>query len=78
MSKPRILWSVIKQMKAGKIITFRRKNFQKKNILYFQSDSLEILNPEMAPLQIDGDHLPLPIKNFIIEILPSAFNLIQP
>ena len=77
MSKPRIIWSVFKQMKTGKIITFEEKNFHKKNILYFQSDSLEILNPEMAPLHIDGDHAPTD-KKFVIEILPSAFNLIRP
>ena len=77
MSKPRIIWSVFKQMKTGKIITFEEKNFHRKNILYFQSDSLEILNPEMAPLHIDGDHAPTD-KKFVIEILPSAFNLIRP
>jgi YegS/Rv2252/BmrU family lipid kinase len=77
MSKPRIIWSVFKQMKTGKIITFEEKNFHKKNILYFQTDSLEILNPEMAPLHIDGDHAPTD-KKFVIEILPSAFNLIRP
>jgi len=38
--------------------------------------SLEI-NPEMAPLHIDGDHAPTD-KKFVIEILPSAFNLIRP
>ena len=77
MSKPRIIWSVFKQMKTGKIITFEEKNFHKKNILYFQTDSLEIINPEMAPLHIDGDHAPTD-KKFVIEILPSAFNLIRP
>jgi len=77
MSKLRIIWSVFKQMKTGKIITFEEKNFHKKNILYFQSDSLEIINPEMAPLHIDGDHAPTD-KKFVIEILPSAFNLIRP
>ena len=77
MSKPRIIWSVFKQMKTGKIITFEEKNFHKKNILYFQTDSIEIINPEMAPLHIDGDHAPTD-KKFVIEILPSAFNLIRP
>lgn len=77
MSKPRIIWSVFKQMRTGKIITFEEKNFYKKNILYFQTDSLQIINPEMAPLHIDGDHAPTTEK-FDIEILPSAFTLIRP
>jgi diacylglycerol kinase (ATP) len=77
MSKPRIIWSVFKQMKTGKIITFEEKNFHRKNILYFQTNSLEIINPEMAPLHIDGDHA-VTNKKFNIEILPSAFNLIRP
>ncbi|KAA9042072.1 diacylglycerol kinase family lipid kinase [Ginsengibacter hankyongi] len=77
MSKLRIIWSVFKQMKTGKIITFEEKNFHKKNILYFQTGSLQIINPEMAPLHIDGDHAPT-AKKFDIEILPSAFTLIRP
>ena len=77
MSKPRIIWSVFKQMKTGKIIAFEEKNFHKKNILYFQTGSLQIINPEMAPLHIDGDHAPT-AKKFDIEILPSAFTLIRP
>ncbi len=77
MSKPRIIWSVFKQMKTGKIITFEEKNFNKKNVLYFQTNALEILNPDMAPLHIDGDHAATAEK-FTIEILPSAFTLIMP
>lgn len=77
MNKPRIVWSVFKQMRTGKIISFEEKKFHKKNILYFQTDSLQIVNPEMAPLHIDGDHAPTANK-FDIEILPAAFNLIRP
>ena len=77
MSKPRIIWSVFKQMKTGKIITFEEKNFNKKNVLYFQTNALQIINPDMAPLHIDGDHAATAEK-FTIEILPSAFNLIKP
>ncbi len=77
MSKPRIVWSVFKQMKTGKIITFEEKNFNKKNVLYFQTNALQIINSDMAPLHIDGDHAATAEK-FNIEILPSAFNLIQP
>ena len=77
MSKPRFIWSVFKQMKTGKIISHKEKDFQQKDILYFQTDKLQIINPEMAPLHIDGDHAPTN-KKFTIEILPAAFSLIQP
>ena len=77
MSKARIVWSVLKQMKSGKLSSHEEKNFHKKNILYFQTDKLKIINPKMAPLHIDGDHTKT-YKEFDIEILPAAFKLIQP
>jgi YegS/Rv2252/BmrU family lipid kinase len=77
MSKPKILWSVIKQMKAGKIKSHEEKKFLKNDILYFQTDKIKIINRQLAPLHIDGDHAPTN-KKFDIEILPAAFRLIQP
>ena len=77
MSKPRIIWSVFKQMKTGKISSHEEKDFHQKDILYFQTDKLQIINPEMAPLHIDGDYATTNNK-FNIEILPAAFSLIQP
>ena len=77
MSKPRILWSVIKQMEAGKIRSHEEKKFHTKDILYFQTDKIQIINPGLAPLHIDGDHTQT-YKEFNIEILPAAFRLIQP
>ena len=77
MSKPRILWSVIKQMETGKIRSHEEKKFHMKDILYFQTDKIKIINPGLAPLHIDGDHTQT-YKEFNIEILPAAFRLIQP
>ncbi len=77
MSKPRILWSVIRQMKAGRIRNYEEEKFLIKDILYFQTDKIKIYNPASAPLHIDGDHKQTD-KKFEIEILPSAFRLIQP
>jgi diacylglycerol kinase (ATP) len=77
MSKPRILWSVIKQMKTGKILSPEEDNFHTKNIFYFQTDKIKITNTRLAPLHIDGDHAQTN-KEFNIEILPAAFRLIQP
>jgi diacylglycerol kinase (ATP) len=77
MSKPKILWSVLKQMSVGKISNVNEKNFHEKDVLYFQTDSLQINNPGMAPLHIDGDHIPTD-KEFDIKILPSVFTLLVP
>ena len=49
----------------------------KKKIIYFQTPSLVIENPQRAPLHIDGDPSATSEK-FIIRIVPKAFMLIQP
>ncbi|MEO8764739.1 MAG: YegS/Rv2252/BmrU family lipid kinase [Ginsengibacter sp.] len=77
MSKPGILWSVIKHMKAGKIRNHEETKFHSKGVLYFQTDKIKISNPGLAPLHIDGDHAQTSAE-FNIEILPAAFRLIQP
>jgi len=77
MSKPKIVWSVFKQMQSGKISDVKKKDFHQKDILYFQTKDIEIVNAQMAPLHIDGDHVST-YKELKIEILPSAFNLLVP
>ena len=77
MSKPKIVWSVFKQMQSGKISDIKEKDFHQKDILYFQTKDIEIVNSQMAPLHIDGDHAST-YKELKIEILPSAFNLLVP
>ncbi len=64
-------------MSVGKISNLKEKNFHEKDVLYFQTGSLQINNPGMAPLHIDGDHAPTD-KKFNIEILPAAFTLLTP
>jgi diacylglycerol kinase (ATP) len=75
--KPQILWSVIRQMKAGKIAGYDEKHLDRKNILYFQTDKIQIVNPSLAPLHIDGDYTETTTR-FNIDILPAAFRLLQP
>lgn len=77
MSKPKIIWSVFRQMKAGKISNTIEKDFYNKDVLYFQTDKLQLINSQMAPLHIDGDHSPT-AKIFTVEILPAAFKLLVP
>ena len=77
MSKPKIVWSVFKQMQSGKISDVKEKDFHQKDILYFQTKNIEITNSQMAPLHIDGDHTGT-YKELRIEVLPSALNLLVP
>lgn len=77
MNKLRVIWAVLKQMKTGKLTMFSEQNLSKKSVLYLQDKKMRIHNKSKAPLHIDGDPAPTS-EYFDIEILPSAFRLIQP
>lgn len=49
----------------------------KKNLEYFNAQNIRIINKSNAPVHIDGDPLEVE-KEYTIEILPSAYKLIQP
>ena len=76
MSKARMIWAILKQIRSGEVGT-QEENFHKKEVLYFQTDKLIIHNHQLAPLHIDGDPAQTS-KIFKIEILPKAFKLIMP
>jgi diacylglycerol kinase family enzyme len=77
MSKARMLYAVLQQIRAGKVMHSDEKNFHKKDVLYFQTDKLIIDNPSLAPLHIDGEPA-ITSLNFTIKILPAAFRLVRP
>jgi YegS/Rv2252/BmrU family lipid kinase len=77
MSKARMIWAILKQIRSGEVGTQEERNFHKKEVLYFQTDKLIIHNHQLAPLHIDGDPAETS-KKFKIEILPKAFRLILP
>ncbi|MEO6454401.1 MAG: YegS/Rv2252/BmrU family lipid kinase [Ginsengibacter sp.] len=77
MSKVKLLWAVLQQINFGEVIQSEEKNFNKSEVLYFQTDKLVIDNPSLAPLHIDGDPA-ITNKKLIIKILPAAFKLLQP
>ena len=77
MSKPSVVWSVFKQIKGGRLTGYEEKNFHNKSVVYFQTDRLQIINRQLAPLHIDGD-VDATRKIFNVEILPAAFRLIVP
>ncbi len=76
-SMPKAVFSFVNQILTGKIGSVHKKDFQKKNVLYFQSKKIKIRNSEFALLHIDGDPAET-AEEFSIEILPAAYQLIQP
>ena len=50
---------------------------QKKGVIYFQTDKLEIINHSQAPLHIDGDPAETP-ERLVIKVKKKCFRLIQP
>ena len=76
MSKVRLLFSLLKQIKMGQV-TPSEKKYHKEDILYYQSKSFTLQNPLEAPLHIDGDPAGT-AKNFDIKIIEKAFRLLQP
>lgn len=76
MSKARLLFSLLKQIKLGQV-TAAGKKYHKEDILYYQSKAISIQNPLQAPLHIDGDPADTS-KQFHIKIREKAFRLLQP
>jgi diacylglycerol kinase (ATP) len=76
MSKIRMLYSLLMQIKLGQI-TNTEKKFHQKDIFYFQTKQLLIENPKHAPLHIDGEPATT-ARHFEIKVVENAFRLLQP
>ena len=71
-----ILLKMVRHILFGKV----QKNIseaQSRDIIYFQTKKIFIKNLNNALFQIDGDPAPTG-KEFMIEVLPDAYKLIQP
>ncbi len=77
MGKLNVILSLLKQISAGKLTNEEEKDFLNKNVLYFQAGTLKIYNKNLAPLHIDGDPAQT-AGEFVINVIPNAFMLIQP
>lgn len=77
MSKLRMLYTLIRQLRLGQVVPVAEKKFHSKDIHYFQSNKLSILNPGNAPFHLDGDPCGT-AKRFDIQVIPNAFRLLQP
>jgi diacylglycerol kinase (ATP) len=71
------LLSVIRQILGGYSVQTSPTEKGRRTVLYFRTPSLEIGNPEYAPLHIDGDPA-APAKEFIVKVVPKAIWLIKP
>ena len=76
MSKLKLLWAILKQIKNGEIAEYNEVSFHKKDVLYFQTSRLLINNTGNAPLHIDGEPVDSASK-FAIQVIPRAFKLLQ-
>ena len=77
MSKLRMVWTILKQIRNGQVRLYEDKKYHRNDIHYFQTKKLTINNPQLAPLHIDGDPAET-ASVFEIEIIEKAFKLILP
>jgi diacylglycerol kinase family enzyme len=77
MSKLKLLWVLLMQIRNGQVDEHIEKTYHHKDVLYFQTPRLIIHNLENAPVHVDGDPADT-AKKFSIQVIPQAFKLIQP
>ena len=73
MSKLQVLMAVFYQMRYGEV---QKDKFRKEKILYYQLSELEIRNPRLAPVHVDGD--PAGTAAVLsVKAIPQAFMLVH-
>src|SRR5579862_4484420 len=77
MSKFRLPFSLLYQVAGINKLQAAKETADEKNIMYFQTPSLRVINPGGAPLHIDGEPQ-TSAGQFDIRIVRNAMNLIQP
>ena len=77
MSKIKLIYTILKQIRVGQVQQTSEKKFRQSGIQYFQTSELIIKNPSAAPLHIDGDPA-VTADLFKINIIEKAFRLLQP
>ncbi len=77
MNKAKLPFAILRQMRGNNKLQQLVEDMSNKNILYFQTPSLTIKNPKLAPLHIDGEPKET-TEELNIHILKDAFLLIRP
>lgn len=75
MKKARLPFAVLKQLRGNNKLKEEITQINSENILYFQAETLEISNPNHAPLHIDGEPMES-IAHYKIHILKDCFKLL--
>lgn len=76
MSRMKMLYAILKQVRQGKVGQTSDKS-HKGTVQYFQTKKIEIKNPGLAPLHIDGDPA-ITSAHFSIHVAEKALRLLQP
>ena len=76
MNKAKLPFAIIQQMRGNNKLQNLVEDISKKNVLYFQTTSITIKNPKLAPLHIDGEPYET-TEEFKIEIIKDCFSLIH-
>ena len=77
MHKVKLPYAVLKQLSGNNKMQQLVEDMEHKNIIYFQTPSLEISNLKLAPLHIDGEAVPT-AQHLWVKVLPNYFTLFVP
>ena len=77
MHKVKLPYAVLKQLSGNNKMQLLVKDMEHKNIIYFQTPSVEISNLKLAPLHIDGEAV-ASAQNLWVKVLPNYFTLFVP
>ena len=74
MHKVKLPFAILKQLSGNNKMQQLVEDMEHKNIVYFQTPSLEISNIQLAPLHIDGEAV-ASAQHLVIKVLPNYFTL---
>ena len=77
MHKVKLPYAVLKQLSGNNKMQQLVEDMEHKNIIYFQTPSLEISNLKLAPLHIDGEAVAT-AQHLWVKVLPNYFTLFVP
>jgi YegS/Rv2252/BmrU family lipid kinase len=77
MHKVKLPYAILKQLSGNNKMQQLVEDMEHKNIVYFQTPSLEISNTQLAPLHIDGEAV-ASAQHLSVKVLPNYFTLFVP
>ena len=77
MHKVKLPYAILKQLSGNNKMQQLVEDMEHKNIVYFQTPSLEISNIQLAPLHIDGEAV-ASAQHLWVKVLPNYFTLFVP